>query len=520
MRFVIDFPRLPPSVRGPAAGGHRPAPAHPAVRNQNDERTTGRGYRRLGLWVAALVTLFSCGSVAATESTARPATPATPARIMVIPVRAQIAQPELFILRRGLKQAIEAQVDTVILDMETPGGALGVTFDMLKALERFPGKTVTYVNSEALSAGALIAAGTDEIHFAPGAIIGAAAPVLVGGQEIEESMRQKIVSYLKARVRAISEGKSYRGEVVSAMIDADFELKIGETLIKPKGELLSLTATEAVALHGDPPRPLLGTSVAADLDALIERLHGPGAHTVTRLEVTWSERIAQYLTAATPVLLALGMLALFIEFKTPGFGIFGVAGLLLLGVVFIGHHMAGLSGNEPMLFFLLGLALVALEVFVLPGAVIPAVAGGTLMLGSLVYAMLDLWPNEPLQVASGELVRPLVNVLGGVVLAIVLFLLLLKWLPRGGPWGGMVLEAAVGGAPVSPQPLDGAAPAPASSSLIGRTALAATTLFPSGQVEIDGRRYEARLELGSAEAGAPLKVVGTSPFGLIVEVLS
>ena len=99
---------------------------------------------------------------------------------------------------------------------------------MLKALEKFPGKTVTYVNREAMSAGALISAGTDEIYFAPGSVIGAAAPVNATGEAIDPVMREKIVSYLKARVRSISEGKGYRGEVVSAMIDLDSEFKIGE----------------------------------------------------------------------------------------------------------------------------------------------------------------------------------------------------------------------------------------------------------------------------------------------------
>ena len=81
-------------------------------------------------------------------------------RVIIIPIRDQIAPPELYILRRGLKTAIEQGADTVILDMETPGGRLDVTFDMLKAIEKFPGKVYTYVNSEAISAGALISAGT------------------------------------------------------------------------------------------------------------------------------------------------------------------------------------------------------------------------------------------------------------------------------------------------------------------------------------------------------------------------
>jgi len=443
-----------------------------------------------------------------------------PAKVVVIPIRAQIAEPELYILRRGIKEAIEQKVDTIILDMETPGGSLGVTFEILKALEKFPGKTVTYVNREAISAGALISAGTDEIHFAPGAVIGSAAPVMATGQEIDETMRSKIVSYLKARVRAVSEGKGYRGEVVSAMIDKDFEFKIGDAVIKPKGELLSLTAQEAVKTYGDPPQPLLGAGISENLDALIAKLHGE-APQVTRLEVTWSEQLAQYLTAITPLLMALGMLALFIEFKTPGFGFFGIAGIVLMAVVFLGHYVAGLSGHEPMLFFLLGVALVAVEVFFFPGTLVPAITGAALMLGSLVWAMLDHWPNEPVKISGGELVTPLANVLIGVVLAVVLFLALLKFLPKGGPWGGMVLETAVGGGDSTTlRPLHAPAEAPKGSELIGRQGTAATALFPSGQVEIGGHRYEAKLALGFAEAGTRVNVVGVSEFGLIVEVLS
>jgi len=474
--------------------------------------------QRLLHLLAAALALLPAASARAAEPVAERN---TPAKVVVIPIRAQIAKPELFILRRGLKEAIEQKADTIVLDMETPGGALDVTFEMLKALEKFPGKTVTYINREAISAGALISAGTDEIWFAPGGVIGAAAPVLATGGEIDETMRGKIVSYLKARVRSISEGKGYRGEVISAMIDSETELKIGNEVIKPKGELLSLTALESVKLYGDPPQPLLGAGIAENLNALLDTLHGPGNHSVVRFEVTWSERLAQYLTALTPLLLAGGLLCLFIEFKTPGFGIFGVTGIVLLGIVFLGHHVAGLSGFEPLLFFLLGVALVAIEVFLFPGTMVPGIAGAALMLGSLVWAMLDLWPGEPVSVSGDALLRPLANVLAGVALAVFLFLALLKFLPKGGPWSGMVLETAVAGEPGAVRPLNApSADAPRGDSLIGQHGKAATALFPSGQVDISGRRYEAKLAMGFAEAGTPVRVTGSSEFGLIVEVLS
>lgn len=434
-------------------------------------------------------------------------------KVVIIPVREQIAPPVLHILRRGLKTAIEQGADTVILDMETPGGRLDVTFDMLKAIEKFPGKVITYVNSEAISAGALISAGTDEIHFSPSAVIGAAAPVMGGGQEIDETMKQKIVSYLKARVRAISDGKGYRGEVISAMIDSDFEFKIGEEIIKPEGELLTITATEAMKEYGDPPQPLLGAGISPDIGRLMDSLFGKGNYTASRLEVTWSEKIAQYITMLAPLLLAAGLVLIFIEFKTPGFGVFGIGGGILLAIVFFGHHAAGLSGHEAALFFFLGFALVMIDVFFLPGFFLLAIPGALLMLGSLLWGMSDIWPDQPIEWDSNFLFKPLLNLITGTAGAIVIFILLLRFMPGGGLWGRMVLESAIGGETTL------SSVARHEPSLIGATGQAVTALFPSGQIEIDGKRYDARLALGTASPGAPVKVVSVGEFELKVEAI-
>ncbi|MCB1130043.1 MAG: hypothetical protein KDN05_02875 [Verrucomicrobiae bacterium] len=466
---------------------------------------------------AVLLAVFSAGPLLADDGSD---SPPKPAKVVVIPIRDQIAPPELYILRRGVKQAIESKADTLVLDMETPGGRLDITFEMLKTLEKFPGKTVTYIDDEAISAGALISAGTDEIYFSPAGIIGAAAPVQSTGADIDKTMKAKIVSYLKARVRSISEGSPYRGDVISAMIDIDYELKIGEEVLKAKGELLSLTAKEAVKTYGDPPEPLLGEGIAENINDLVTLLHGSGPHEIIRLETTWSEELAQYLNAITPVLLGLGFLALFVEFKTPGFGIFGIAGILLMLVVFFGSSVAGLAGNEAILVFLLGVALVALEVFLFPGTLVAAITGVILMIGSLVWAMLDHWPHEPMQFDGDEVVGAFTNVLIGIALAVGAFLALLKFLPKGGPLGGLVLQTAVGGEPGAPRALHDRTNDATPVTLIGRTGRSATSLFPSGQVEIDGKRYEAKLPVGFAEAGREVRVTGVSEFGLIVEVLS
>lgn len=439
---------------------------------------------------------------------AEPTAPAKPKVVYVIPVQDQIAKPIFYILRRGLKEAIDQKADAIVLDMDTPGGELGVTFDIMEALGKFPGETLTYVDKEAMSAGAFISATTSEIWFAPGSVIGAAAPVSAGGGEIDATMQSKLISYLRARVRAVSEGKGYRGQVLEAMIDKDFEFKIGDTVIKPKGELLSRTASEAMQTYGDPPVPLLGAGIAENIDALLTKKYGAGNFVVKQFEVTWSEKLAQYLTALAPILMGLGMLALFIEFKTPGFGWPGITGLVLLGVVFLGHYVAGFSGHEPVLLFALGLLLIAVELFFFPGLVVAGVTGAVFVLASLLWAMADIWPQEPIRFSGDLFLGPLQNLGLALIITATLAVALLRFLPRSWFWDKMVLATAVAGTSGAPV---------ANDPLLGAEGVTVTPMFPSGEVEIAGRRYEAKLALGHVAAGTPVVVRGREGFALVVE---
>ena len=474
---------------------------------------SGRFTNRL---FSALAILVSATVIAAAPAADASPGAVQPTRVVVIPVREQVDSPLLFIIRRGLKQAIEDKAGLVVLDMKTPGGALDVTFEIMEAIAKFPGKTLTFVNNEALSAGAFISATTDEIWFSPEGVIGAAAPVMSTGQEIDATMRQKIVSYLKARVRATSEGKGgFRGKVISAMIDADYELKIGDKVLKGKGELLSLTAKEAAENHGDPPQPLLAAGIAKDVGDLLRAKFGEGGYSATTLEITWSEKLAVFLRSLVPVLLGLGLLALYVEFKTPGFGVFGVAGIACLAVVFLSNYVAGLSGQEPMLVFGFGLALVFAELFFLPGAVIFAVTGLALMLGSLVWSMADIWPDQPVRLSDELFLAPLLDLGLGLVFAVVLAVILARFIPKGWFFSRLAVASPVSGS----AQVAGGAPevGMAMDSIIGRTGAAVTGLFPSGQVEVDGRRYEARLQFGAAQPGERVVVRRRTDFGLLVD---
>jgi membrane-bound serine protease (ClpP class) len=434
--------------------------------------------------------------------------------VVVIPIRETIARPVLYILRRGLKDAIEQKAGAVVLDIRTPGGALDVTFEMMEALENFPGTKIAFVNDQALSAGAFISATADEIWFAPRGKIGAAAPVNATGQEIDKSMRQKIVSYLRAEVRSLSEGKGFRGQVISAMIDEDYELKIGDVVLKPKGELLTLTASEASVTYGDPPQPLLAAGIAKDIDELLVKRFGKDGYESKTLEITWSEKLAVWMNAIAPVLLGLGMLALFVEFKTPGFGIFGIAGIILLAVVFLSNYVAGLSGHEPILVFGLGLLLVATELFFFPGIFVFAIAGLVLIFGSLVWSMVDHWPKDavPMAWSADMLIAPLANLSLGILIALALGAALARFMPHGWIWNRLVLNAAVAETAQGATGVERIA-----TDLVGSRGIAVTALRPGGEIEIAGKRYEAFVEVGDIAAGESVVVRGHADFSLIVE---
>lgn len=453
-------------------------------------------------------------AVSAPAPVLTPPTPAAKKTIAyVIPVRDQIAKPIFYIIRRGLKEAIEQKADVVVLDMKTTGGALDVTFEIMEALEKFPGETIAYINNEALSAGAFISAVTDEIYFAPDGVIGAAAPVSATGKDIDGTMKLKITSYLKARVRAMSEGKGYRGQVISGMIDADSEMKIGDTVIKAKGELLSLTASEAAKTYGEPPQALLAAGTAKDIDTLLAKKFGAGNYEIRQFRVTWSETLAQYLTKFAPVFMGLGLLAVFIEFKTPGFGIFGISGIVLLALVFFGHYVAGLSGHEPAILFGVGLLMLGVELVFFPGLVAPALIGVGCMMISLIWAMADIWPSQPIGFGGEIFVGPALNLGLALVIAVGLAVGLMRFLPRAWFWDRLVLSAAINAN--SQMAVD--SPVSVRRSLVGTEGTAVTDLFPSGEVEIAGRRYQARLALGHLASGTTVVVKSGSDFNLVVE---
>lgn len=444
-----------------------------------------------------------------------------PVKIVVIPVVDGITRPVQFAMRRGLREASTNGADVVILNMNTPGGGLNVTLEMMEMLARFDGRTMTYVNPDAISAGAFIASATEEIFFAPRGRMGAAAPVMGSGEDIPETAMAKIMSYLRGTVEAFGEEYRYRPEVLRAMFDIDFELVIDGEVLKPAGELLTLTASQALREFGDPAHPLLAMGIYEDLDSLFLDLYGEGNFEVTYFEISWSESIAQYLSMIAPLLIAGGIICIYLEAQSPGFGFFGIMGIVLMILFFGTNFISGLAGHEPMILFFVGLVLILVEVIFLPGVLFLMIPGFLLVVASLIWSLTDYWPQEGVAFDPALLFWPTLNVFLGVALAVMGILAMIRYMPRSVLLDRLVLAGAVEGVsqesgrdPGSPESRAAGGfkwPEP------GTRGVAISGLYPSGEVEIEDRRFQAAAEAGTISPGEQIEVVGRGSFGLIVK---
>lgn len=445
--------------------------------------------------------------------------------VYVVPIEDAITKPQLYILRRALKEAIANDVEVILLDMNTPGGDLYTTLEMMEALDYFEGTTMTFVDKEAISAGSYISIATDDIWFAPGGVMGAAAVITGQGEDLNQTLKSKIDSYLRARVRAISKEHRYRADVQRAMMDINFELEIDGTVIKEEGELLTITADEAIELYGNPPQSLLAQGIADDIDDLLTQKFGAGNYNIRTFEVTWSEQFAKWFQTISPILISAGILLLIFEMKTPGVGVFAVGGVTLLLIVFASQYFAGMAGNEPMLIFLVGIVLIGVEIFLIPGTLIAGVLGGVCVMGSLVWALADIWPKgaKGFSISAEVFFIPVAQVSVGLIVAFLAAIAFVKFLPDSPLKRALVLGATVSGR--SPAMAGGGRlidvregeenkqPEP------GDRGITTTSLHPGGQVEIDGRRFQATALTGTIDSGQAIEVVERRDFSLVVRAV-
>jgi len=347
--------------------------------------------------------------------------------IVVVPMQGEIAPSLAAFVRRAVKTTEAAGASAIIFEMNTYGGRLDSAEEISNALNRATIPTYTYVNTNAGSAGALIALATKHIYMAPVSAIGAAAPVLPTGQDLPITEREKTISYWSALVRGTAQRNEHNPDIGEAFMNKDKEVKIGDRIIHPKGTLLTLNAQEATEkING---KPLLADGIADSVEDVVRKAGLKG--NVVTLNPTGFEQLALWITALAPLLLLGGIIGAYLEFKIPGASLPGIISGICFALFFLGHYLAGLAGWEVVALFVLGLALVIIEIlFFAHSTIVFGVLGVFLMLASLLWAMIDRYPGETFFPSGQMLAVPLRNLFIALVAAAIVIALLAKYLPR------------------------------------------------------------------------------------------
>ncbi|WP_174583132.1 NfeD family protein [Candidatus Methylacidithermus pantelleriae] len=436
--------------------------------------------------------------------------------VFVLPIHGEIEPAMVYWVRRGVRQAIQAKARALVLDLDTPGGRADAMEAILSALKGFPHPDATYsfIRSQALSAGAFLAAATRHIYMAPGSVIGAATPVLVAPgtwapQALPESYEKKITSAFEALIRATAEANGHDPRVFAAMVDRELGLVIDGVEVLPKGKLLTLTNREAERKVGNPPRSLLSEGTVATLEGLVEQIAGPGTPVVW-VRPTGFERLARGISLAGPLLLTLGLLLGYLELKLPGAWIFGLGSLLCFLLFFFGHYLAGLSGWEPLALFLLGLLFLLLELWMVPGLILPSVVGILLAGFALLLAAAGDWPGRTRSETIRSWTLALGELLGSIAVSLIFLWVFSRWLPHR-VWSQDLDQGTVSGS--------GSSTDAHPTVEVGETGVAWTVLRPSGQARFENRLVDVVTDGVFIAKGTPVRVARREGSKVVVEPL-
>lgn len=429
--------------------------------------------------------------------------------VFQIPIEDQIEPALLYVIRRGVKAASAADADAIVFSMNTPGGRVDITREILDIIREIDVPVYTFVEQDAYSAGAIIALATT-IYMAPGSVIGAATPMMMGPtggpQDLNEDVSEKMKSAVAAMVRTAAEQGGHDPELAEAMVRRDAEYKIGTNVISKAGELLTLTYSEAEGV--------LSEGTVSSVDEMLDRAGLSGAE-IRKLEVTPAEKLARVIAALAPILLMVGLGGIYLEIKTPGFGLPGIAGATALALFFFGHHIAGLAGMEDVVLFMIGFALLFAEVFITPGFGLLGISGIILLLVSLLNAMSWKVPGELLPAVSGDgatIERAVLNLALGMAGAAVAAIAAGRFLPKSRALRPLVLEQ-------STNRENGFTSSREHSELIGKTGTAEMNLHPSGRAVFDGERLNVISRGEFIEKGAAVKISDVHGSRIVVEAV-
>lgn len=464
------------------------------------------------IWLA----LMFAPDFAQASTTTNLSHPAAPGMVYIIPINDVIDTALIYVIRRGLNEAEDGGAEAIIFDIDTPGGRVDAAEEILNMLRGVKTPTYTLVNPNAISAGAIIAMATDHIYMTPGSKIGDAMPIMLGltgeVQPMPESVEEKSVSYVAAMIRAAAQHRGHDPQLAEAMVRRDAEYKIGDEVISKKGRLLTLTNKDAERLVGPEKRPLLSAGTVENLDALLKKIGKDKCKTI-ELKVTSAEEIARFIESISIVLLGLGLLGLYIEFKTPGFGLPGIAGILLLAIWFWGSHIAGLAGMEEVALFLVGVILLCVELFVFPGVILPGIIGLTLIIASILMGMTQHYPGDPWYPTLPAITTSALQFVPSLLIAAAGAVLAATFLPKVPVFNKLILNATV-----TTQAGD-SAHAPESTARVGQQGIAETRLNPAGAARFGDSRFNVVSPGDFIEPGEKIMIAEIKGNRIIVERL-
>ena len=435
--------------------------------------------------------------------------------VVVIPLQEEVSPPLALFIRRAEKTAESGGASAIILDMNTFGGQLDAAEEITSILNHATIPTYTYVNSNAGSAGSLIALSTKHIYMAPVSAIGAAAPILSTGQDLPPTEKEKTISYWSALVRSTALRNGHDPDIGEAFMNKDKEVKIGNRVIHPKGSLLTLSAQEATEkVNG---KPVLADGIAESITDLTRKAGLKGE--VVQFEPSGFEQLAFWLTQLSPLLLLGGILGAYLEFKIPGFGIAGIISIICFALFFLGHYFAGLAGWETVALFVLGVLFVLVEVlFFGHSTIVFGVVGVLLMFASLLWAMIDRYPGQKFLPTGQMLKIPLLNLVLTFVGAAILITILARYLPQTSIYRRFILSTTNPPGPsLAGAPRSFARELPLTPGMRGRSL---TILRPSGKAEFESHVVDVVTEGEFIAPETPIAVVATDGMRVVVKEIS
>lgn len=404
--------------------------------------------------------------------------------VYVVPVEQTVERGLEKFLERSLSEAEQAGADHIILDIDTPGGAVDAAGNIAEIINQTNVEITAYVNPDAISAGAFIALNADRIVMHPQGSMGAAGVIDGAGNAAED----KAQSYWLNQMKNAAEKNGRDPAYALAMASTNHDLPQYNS---PEGTYLTLGAASAEEVGYSE-----GTAASIEELLALEEINLEGA-TLQHSEVSFAEQIARLVThpVVIPILLSIGSLGLILELYTPGFGIPGMIGLTALGLFFFGHLFAGFAGWEAIILFAVGVILIVIEIFI-PGFGVFGVLGIAAIISGLFLA-------------SFSTTIMLLSVAVALVVSIIAAVILFKYLGNRGPWKKMVLNEAT-------TTEKGYIANETRQELTTLQGEALTELRPGGAALFGEERLDVVTEGGFVAKGSLLKVVYTSGSRIVV----